>query len=362
MGFFINEITYELKQHLNLSEKAWDIIYNDISNFYGEDGKQSLSGFLNKIFLNYCQEAMASIDTHIARFKEELLALASKNQAVFGDEANSEKIISFLVKEFEGKLREKNLSYPKGIGKKFRVNRQNVELLRESEASVFYNDSIGSYLKAIYEEYTTLPSAQRESIFFKETKDACNFAISQHRKLKISLQQRISPKTNSTYTRRFYVTPYAVLTDKNGIFNYLVGISEEIKSDGSIDEKRISSFRISRIKKISVMSSMSGFLSRQKAEEIDKAIKAKSLQYMAGDIITVEVNFTDKGLELFNRQIYLRPTVYEKTSKNTYTFQCTELQAVHYFFRFGRDAHIIKPDHLREKFISYYQEALNSYK
>ena len=89
------------------------------------------------------------------------------------------------------------------------------------------------------------------------------------------------------------------------------------------------------------MSSMSGFLSRQKAEEIDKAIKAKSLQYMAGDIITVEVNFTDKGLELFNRQIYLRPTVYEKTSKNTYTFQCTELQAVHYFFRFGRDAHII---------------------
>ena len=82
---------------------------------------------------------------------------------------------------------------------------------------------------------------------------------------------------------------------------------------------------------------------------------------MAGDLISLEVEFTNKGLELFDRQLYLRPAVYEKASSNTYTFQCTELQAIHYFFKFGRDARIIKPQYLKDKFISYYQEALNAY-
>ena len=266
-----------------------------------------------------------------------------------------------LVKEYENKLLEKAYAYPKGVGKKFRVNRQNVEILRESSASSFYHDSIGSYMKAVFEEYTALSQAERERVLFKETIDACQFAIAKRNKLKVSLQQRLSANNSESYTRKFYITPYTLSTDKNGLYNYLVGISEEIKSDGSLGEKRISSFRISRIQKISVMSSMSGFLSHQKIEEINKEISEKSLPYMAGDLISVEVAFTAKGLELFDRQLYLRPAAFEKIDASTYVFHCTELQAIHYFFKFGRDAFIQKPQYLQEKFKSYYREAFEAY-
>ncbi len=361
MGFYINEITYELKQHLNLSEMAWDIIYNDMGNFYGEDNKPSFSGFLNRIFYNFYQDSNASIGIRALKYREELATLFSNNPEAFSNDANAEQIISLLVNKHENELLEKACAYPKAIGKKFRINRQNIEVLKESTSATFYDDSIGSYLKAVFEEYATLSSAQRESIFFKDTIDTCNFAIAQRRKIKISLSQRLSNKRNTVYTRKFYVTPCFVLPDKNRIFNYLVGISEEIKSDGSVDEKRISSFRISRIKKISIMNSMSGFLSHQKTDEIQKEIQSKSLPYMAGDLITLEVAFTNKGLELFNRHLYLRPTTYTKINSNTYSFNCTELQAIHYFFKFGRDAHIIKPQYLQDKFKAYYQEALNAY-
>ena len=82
---------------------------------------------------------------------------------------------------------------------------------------------------------------------------------------------------------------------------------------------------------------------------------------MAGELSEIEVIFTAKGLELFERQLYLRPTVYTKIGQNRYLFHCTEMQAIHYFFKFGRDAQIVTPKHLRERFISYYREALAAY-
>ena len=361
MGFYINEFTYELKQHLNLSEQAWEIIYNDMRDFYGEEKKQSFSGFLNRIFYNFYQDAEGSIDVRSHKKREELLDLAKKNEKVFSDPSATEKIISLLVREYEKELIEKASSYSKGIGKKFRVNRQNIEILRESDASSFYNDSIGAYMKAVLEEYVTLPTAKRESIFFKDVLDVCNMAISQRNKLKLSLQHKISAKTSELYTRKFYVSPYAIVTDKNKLFNYLVGISEEITNDGEVLEKRISSFRISRIEKCAVMHSMSGFLSQQRIDEIQKELQKKSPQYMSGDVTDIEISFTKKGLEMLERHLYLRPSSYKKLDDSRYVFHCTELQAIHYFFKFGRDALVISPDRLHKKLKRYYKDALDSY-
>ena len=361
MGFFINEITYELKQHLNLSESAWEIIYNDISSFYGEEGKQSFSGFLNRVFYNFYQDAGASVSLRAQRLREELLELAKREKDILGDEKSAEPILSLLVSEYEKQALSTALSYPKGIGKKFRVNRQNLDVLRDIDCADMYSDSIGSYMKAIFEEYATLPQAKRESIFFKETIDLCNLAIARRNKLKITLAGRFSTQKKESYARKFYLSPYAIVTDKSGFFNYLIGISEEIRKDGSLDERHISSFRISRIDKISIMSSMSGFLSRQKIDEIENELQTKSPQYMAGDLEEIKVLFTDKGLELFERQMYLRPAIYTKIDKNCYLFRCTEMQAVHYFFKLGRDARIISPIHLRERLRGYYKDALAAY-
>ena len=267
MGFFINEITYELKQHLNLSEKAWDIIYNDMNSFYGEKEKQSFSGFLNRVFYNFYQEAEGSVKIRGAKLKEEFFELAKRHRDIFSDDEDTDRVLSFLVSEYEKNTIKNATSYPTGIGKKFRVNRQNLEVLKDLNCAELYDDSIGAYMKAVLEEYTTLPTSRREAIFFKDTIDICNYAIARRNKLKISLTQRFSSKNKESYTRKFYISPYAVVTDKNGFFNYLIGVSEEIRKDGTTDEKRITSFRISRIEKIAVMSSMSGFLSHHQDEQ-----------------------------------------------------------------------------------------------
>ena len=361
MGFFINEFTYELKQHLNLSERAWNVIYSDMRDFYGEESKQSFSGFLNRVFFHFYSDAHASISLQSKKMREQLLALAQKNSAAFPKDSRSEQIIDVLLAEHRSALLQKACSYPKGIGKKFRVNRQNIDVLCDCDDAELYADSIGTYMKAVFEEYTTLSAATRESIFFKETIDACQMALTRRNKLKISLQQRVSRQTNQSYTRKFYVTPYALVTDKNDIYNYLVGICEEIHADGTTGEKRISSFRISRIDKIAVMSSMSGFLSQQKMEEIRQELQKKSPQYMAGDIVDIEVSFTKQGLEQLERQLYLRPASYEKSGESSFIFHCTELQAIHYFFKFGKDAQIVRPQSLHDKIKHYYEEALSAY-
>ena len=361
MGFFVNEINHELKQHLNLSEKAWEVIYNDMTDFYRGISNHNLSGFLNQVFTHFYQDASGSIGIRSKQAREELWNIIAPSNRIPSDADHTEEIIAVLVQAYKQKLVQKAHEYPKGRGEKFRVNRKNIDILRDSDSSDFYDDSIGTYMKAVFEEYTSMPPAQREIIFFKDIIDECNIAISQRKKVKISLLGKISDDGTHTYTPKFYVSPHTIASDKSGNFNYLVGISEEIKEDGTIGEKRIASFRISRIDKISVMNSLSGFMSKQKIEEIKKELRQKTPQYMAGDLSDIEVAFTKKGVESLERQIYLRPTSYEKIHDNTYVFHCTELQAFHYFFKFGEDAIILEPQSLREKMKQCYQKACEAY-
>ena len=47
MGFYINELDVNVKQHVNLSNYAWSVIDEDIINFNNSMDKSSFSGFLN---------------------------------------------------------------------------------------------------------------------------------------------------------------------------------------------------------------------------------------------------------------------------------------------------------------------------
>ena len=89
----------------------------------------------------------------------------------------------------------------------------------------------------------------------------------------------------------------------------------------------------------------------------------KEPQFLAGEIIEIKARFTDKGIESFNRQLYMRPRDFEKVGKekNTYIFRCTEVQAINYFFKIARDVEIISPARTREKFIQRYKDAYESY-
>lgn len=364
MGFYFDDSEKDKKQHINLSESAWLVIEQDIKNFYLDETSESKSGFLNTVFSNFYADADASINLRYMNKIEELEKMFSSKDFKNIDSKIKEKMISSMADSYKESLKEKVNNYPKGHGEKFRINVENVELLKNdiSEEDI-YDGSIGLYLKAIYEEYCTLHTYEREQVFFREIVDEINKAIISTKKLKITIKKKRSFQDNSYYNRKFYVTPYKIVQDNTKSYNYLIGISEEILNDNTTSEKKISSFRISRIDKVMMCKSMSGFLSQDKKDEIEEEIILKLPQFMAGDLIDVKVRFTNYGYENYNRLLYLRPNYYTKVENEelTFIFHCTEVQAMNYFLKFVRDVEILEPDYLREKFITRYKEALSIY-
>jgi hypothetical protein len=357
MGFNINDP----KQHLNLSDSARLVIDEDIRNF-GNGAKYNYSGFLNRVFLNFYQDAEATISQRFLNKNEELVHLFSSKEFKTMDKATTELYITKILDVYENELIEKSHRYEKGKGGKFQLNKESIEILNESAESIYYN-SLGAYLKAVFEEYAMRSMCEREQIYFKNVVDVVENAILQKKKLKMSILKKINPKSREVYTRRFYLSPYKIIQDKTRTFNYVIGYSEEVKEDGTLWPKRVVCYRISRISHLLIMSSMSGFISKEEKRQIDDMLIEKEPQFLAGDVIDLKVRFTEKGLESFNRQIYMRPQKYVKdeTEENVYTFRCTEVQAVNYFFKLARDVEILEPERTREKFIARYRDAYNQY-
>lgn len=352
------------KQHLNLSEPAWLVVNQDIKNFYLGEKEESKSGFFNTILKNFYETSNASIKMRCQNKRAELDSVFSGKTFVPYDNKIKEAFINKYLEEYQKELIEKAFSYPKGHGEKFRINVENVQLLKdEIDEDVYYDGVIGLYLKALYEEYCEKPNYEREQIFFKDTMDKIQLAIKEGRKLKLVIKEKYSPKTKSFYVKKYYVSPYKIVQDDTKSYNYLIGLAEEILDDGSESEKRISSFRISRIDRILIMKSMGAFISSENKTKIEDGLIHKKVQFLLGDIIDVKVKFTQKGIESFKRQLYMRPQFYQKVKEEelTYIFQCTALQATNYFFKFARDVEILEPIFLREEFIKRYSKALENY-
>ncbi len=364
MGFYFLDYEKDKKQHLNLSESAWCVIEQDIKNFYLDESLESKSGFLNIILTNFYEEANASINIRYISKTEELTKLFAGKEYKDLSQKVKEMLISNICEAYKNKLKNEAKSYPKGHGEKFRINIDNVELLKNDVTEEkTYENSIGLYLKALYEEYCLLQTYQREQVFFKNIIDEINKAINTQKKLKITIKQKHNPIDGKDYVRKFYVSPYKIVQDTGKAYNYLVGFSEEIFDDNTTGPKRIASLRISRIDKIMLCKSMSGFISQENKDKIEKEIVNKLPQFMAGDIIDIKVRFTKKGYENYNRLLYLRPNNYTKVNGEelTFIFHCTEVQALNYFLKFVRDVEILEPQSLRNEFIKRYKEAINVY-
>ena len=84
------------------------------------------------------------------------------------------------------------------------------------------------------------------------------------------------------------------------------------------------------------------------------------VQFMVGSEAEIHVKLTDAGVSKYRRQTHLRPPLVRELD-GTYIFQCTTAQAEFYFFKFGKDAEILLPADLRERFKAMYEAAANIY-
>lgn len=332
------------KQHLNLSELAYEVILSDMFTF----GEKKLSGFINTVFEHYCPMAEASIARTLNYLNGELSKLLSD---VSVDERTKKRLINKLISQKKDVLIEKVESYGSGKAFKFWLNKSNLEFLTEPKSECdedqFYSRR-GKYLKSVIEEYARLPYIERERVYFSPFVKEIQNAIRDEKQL------RVVTDADTIYS----VYPYKILSDPLYITNYLVGYCTRYNYPD--DEKRPCSFKISALKSVRMEKSKSAFLKDSVWKQLTKTIASRGVQFMVGSEAEIHVKLTKVGVYKYRRHTHLRPPLV-RTENDVYVFQCTTAQAEYYFFKFGKDAKIILPIELRNKFMKMYEDAASEY-
>ena len=342
---------YETKQHINLSEMADMVIGEDRKTFCA--GREiPLSGFISTVLQNYHEQATASISLRCAEYAEKLESVLQLKA--------SDGVVAGLLAEYEKTLQEKvaELLAQKGEGVKINVCNEMKKILSRAQDLQYYNGKRGKYLKAVLEEYATLPRGEREAIYLKKSLKTIAQAIAAKKQLRV-----VMAKSNNEY----FIRPYKVMKDKLGGYNYLLGYGRKILKDGTLEPEDLFGVRLSRLIDVEEYSSRSGVIPERERKILEEEIKKRTPQFMVRGAEEILVRMTPKGEEDFKRLLILRPQNYERVSEMSkdgfayYKVRCTELQAEIYFSKFWQDAVIVSPESLRERMKAHYYAAYLAY-
>ena len=336
---------YEARQHLNLSQVAFEVVEHDKYEF---QDKPSFTRMLNRIFEMYRDCANASItpvcdayQEHVEKQLEGLTCLSEKNA-----------VAATLRAAYRKELIETANSYPREHPFKVQLNRENYAYISDwMDPENAYDGIPGRYIKAVIEEYARKPLVEREKIIFREFIDLAEGCIAAQRAMIITLRGN----------DRYEVKPYSICVDKGYNYNYLVGLSRKA---GTQQEEKISSFRLSKIGTYK-SSGRSGRITDAQKKELEQKLQSVGVQFLLLDPEIIRVKLTDHGRQMYETQAHLRPAFRSRSQNSdgtwTYEFLCAHLQAQFYFFRFGSDAEVLFPAGLRSLFKTMYMEALEKY-
>lgn len=366
MGFFKNNdetirSEYDMPRrriHLNLSEFAYYIIEQDSFSF----NIGNISKFANTVFNNYYKFADASISSKIEYEKEKLSAfLDATEKGKKAKEKLDRDLLNVIINIFQKyktkAIQDKNNNYGKGHQTKIWLNRHNSYTLYISDDDKYYKGKYSWYIKALLEEYARKPFVERERIVFSDYINTIEGALKNTNN--VTLLSVVTDKN-----KKYYIYPYAVMTDPLHTANYLVGYSKTNDT-----EKIPCSLRISAIRSLENLQRQSGNLTLEEKETLREKIALRGVQFLIGEEKDIIVKMNDSGKEKYNRLRHLRPKYIEIKEndedndeyRHEYKFNCTEAQAEFYFLKFGKDAKIISPESLRDKFKKSYKEAFELY-
>lgn len=331
------------KQRINLSSFALDIINDDMAVF----NNSKKTNFVNRIIVNYCFDADASIHFALEKEKQRLVTALSALK-----EKEKNLALNDLLKHKEKELVNLANSYESGECCSFRLWQEVVDFLTEptSECEEYrYYKKIGHYLKAIIEEYCAKPFAERELIYYADKVEIIETAIREKRKISVV----------TAGGECYIVYPYGIIRDNKSMYNYLAGYSVKYGSDEPMHPMSV---RISANNEFRLCSKRQTFcLNASEKNNLKTLIKKRGIQYMVGEEERICVVLTEIGVKYYNRLLHLRPSVTERHGNNEYVFNCTPFQAEAYFTKFGKEAYIKEPESLRVKMKNKYLDAYNSY-
>ncbi len=339
------------KQHINLSFSAWNVIESDSSLFSPNQSPVKLSGFFNRLYTNYllCLNDESNCTLPLPDFGQEFHSELSHLKRALPKLNLDSDCIHRLREDFVKRCQAAYQITNKGVGKKYRLQKEVAEsiALKSGKIEECIFQKPGKYLSSFYEHYTKMPYINREYLYF----------YNQIRELYMNIDRNRSCYI-TTSGNCFHIIPYKICADSAGNFNYLVALS---KLKNSSDQYKLTSFRISRIQEISLFSTTSPIDISSVALSIEQDLQQKGVQFLLAETTPIKIRLSDYGKTMFLQQSHLRPILHHIENSNIYCFDCTEMQAEFYFFKFGANAEVLSPQSLREKFYQQYLNALSTY-
>lgn len=362
-----NIINYsEQRQHINLSNKAYDILSEDLNTFHTQ--LRTISGYINLIIREYLDDSDASISFALERKKNEYIRriLQSKKEVQKNEPLSISEIntINLLVNEYKVYLIEKISSYPKEKVLKIRLQNDIYQMFYPAMPESNYYDTQGQYIKAIIEDFVRKPILDREVLIYKNfyyiLKNTCALPYNQRPLLKIAYGTAMG---NSKVT--FLVKPYDITIDPESQHHYFIGLSKKLNESNS--EYIPAALRLSRISKITPVSSYgSGKITHAEESTLIHSIHVKGIQFLFALDEDIEVKLTPQGYTMYKNMSHLRPladsNIYIDDSGYVHLhFHCTQMQIYNYFFKFGKNAIILSPIELSHIFFEDYLAATKNY-
>lgn len=346
---------YEQKISLTLSNEAYHTIESDMRIFLSTT---NWAGFINSVLENFKEHSLASIKYAVQREQDKLIGIIDPSNNSLSP--SEKRIVDKLINNYTTQLKKEMRSFPSdsGITKKIRLNNKNFDEIWCNGVSEYFDDkdfpNVGSYVKAVLEDYSRLPFARREKIIFRKTIDEISTSIQERALIKIKYLSRMGTKST------LKLKPYKITTGKVNNYHYLVGLLYET----STNTPTLFSLRISRIVTCDKMA-QHAHITKKEQLILEEQIQRKGVPYLQGTSETCLILLTPSGIKKYNSILHLRPQYVritpELNGSSIYEFDCTNEQIQNYFFQFGKDAKVLSPRDIATEFSQRYQAAYNSY-
>ena len=353
----------ENKQRISLTPSAIETLLSDLDIFHGSDKayvkKEDISSAdLNRIFEHFRRHAMSSVSLQI---RAEEIRL---NQVLANiDLSNRRAVVAYLLEDYRSELLKKTKS-DKNIKREsitFRINTGNMNYLAsddgQDEAS-FYDDRVGKYMATVFEEYCRLSFFSREGYYYQDWIAEIKAAIAEKTLLKITLRSQ-SQRNGEIKNNIQYVKPVLITETPEHLYHYVVGATASSREG----PWKIGSIRLTSMLKCDKLEQIITHYS-ELCGAVNEAIKEKGIQFLSDDqsSLTVVVQFTPRGEQMYKSILHLRPNCIEKAENRVYKFKCSFSQARNYFFRFGKDACVLSPAGLSGQLEREYANAARVYR
>ncbi len=330
----VYHMTMDDKIKITVPKSLLQLLKKDCEEFDVKkaNGTINFNAYINTLVVNFYEEFSAS--------EEELHGEIRKALAVV-PQYYGEKAFGEIVKLFSKRFSQ-NENKAESTTFAFKPTKQSEKAVIFIEHILLNSESISSFYRRMFLEYSRKTKNEREKILFKENYLLLKKAVDKQTAICLTLKNGDVIKEGSAYH---------IGSSKDELFNYVL----------LCDGKKNVTLRLSRIFSVSLLSAKAN-IPAVNAELFDRQI-ACAIQYpfYSTDREPIKVRLTEKGKTLFNKIYLYRPTPVS-VNGDIYTFDCSANQLLYYFERFGEAALIISPKRLGVFMRNYYHFALKKYK